>query len=687
MNKLLKFIFRKWYILLLIFLAIIAQCYLQLLLPDYMGKITSAITTQTFSNNGDLTTYILQTGGIMIAIAFGVFALAIVQNYSGSYLSSYVGKVLRDEMFEKVNSLSLAEYNKFGTSTLITRTTNDIEQIKNYILMFVRIIIMSPTMIIIALFHTISQNAQLTLVIACAIPLILIVMLIIFYLAMPVFKSIQTKLDNLTVALRESLTGIRVVRAYNQQETEYKKFDHANKEITFTNRRAGRIMSIAYPSINIIFNLAFIFIYLIGLFLINNQIFSLESFNILSDVAVVAQYSTQVMASFLMFAMVFVMLPQASACAKRVNEVLDIKTSINDDEAKKFAVSQLNKKYRAELNDFSDKYNKITGHKFNKDYLFDLLKNKKTDKNSNEYKLASEFKALNDKYEDIKNKILDKNSEEYIQIIEQYFSKRQIKGTLEFDNVTFIYPDADKPCIENISFVAKPGTVTAIIGSTGSGKSTIVNLIPKFYDVTNGSIKLDGIDIKKLPQKTLRDNLGFVPQQAVLFYGTIKDNLKFGKDDASDKEINEALQIAQAQNFVSKLPDNINTFVSQSGKNFSGGQKQRLAIARALVKKPEIYVFDDSFSALDFKTDLALRTALKSYTKESAVILVAQRVSTIINADNILVLNDGKIVGQGKHEDLLVNCPVYQDIVKSQLDPDEVEKTINLSKSKNGGNE
>ena len=394
MNKLLKFIFRKWYILLLIFFAIIAQCYLQLMLPDYMGKITSAITTQTFSNNGDLTTYILQTGGIMIAIAFGVFALAIVQNYSGSYLSSYVGKVLRDEMFEKVNSLSLAEYNKFGTSTLITRTTNDIEQIKNYILMFVRIIIMSPTMIIIALFHTISQNAQLTLVIACAIPLILIVMLIIFYLAMPVFKSIQTKLDNLTVALRESLTGIRVVRAYNQQETEYKKFDHANKEITFTNRRAGRIMSIAYPSINIIFNLAFIFIYLIGLFLINNQIFSLESFNILSDVAVVAQYSTQVMASFLMFAMVFVMLPQASACAKRVNEVLDIKTSINDDEAKKFAVSQLNKKYRAELNDFSDKYNKITGHKFNKDYLFDLLKNKKADKNSNEYKLASEFKAL-----------------------------------------------------------------------------------------------------------------------------------------------------------------------------------------------------------------------------------------------------------------------------------------------------
>lgn len=687
MNKLLKFIFRKWYILLLIFSAIIAQCYLQLMLPDYMGKITSAITTQTFSNNGDLTTYILQTGGIMIAIAFGVFALAIVQNYSGSYLSSYVGKVLRDEMFEKVNTLSLAEYNKFGTSTLITRTTNDIEQIKNYILMFVRIIIMSPTMIIIALFHTISQNAQLTLVIACAIPLILIVMLIIFYLAMPVFKSIQTKLDNLTVALRESLTGIRVVRAYNQQETEYKKFDHANKEITFTNRRAGRIMSIAYPSINIIFNLAFIFIYLIGLFLINNQIFSLESFNILSDVAVVAQYSTQVMASFLMFAMVFVMLPQASACAKRVNEVLEIKTSINDDEAKKFAVSQLNKKYRTELNDFSNKYNKITGHKFNENYLLDLLKNKKADKNSNEYNLANEFKILNDKYEDIKNKILNKNSEEYIEIIDQYFSKRQIKGTLEFDNVTFIYPDADKPCIENISFVAKPGTVTAIIGSTGSGKSTIVNLIPRFYDATNGSIKLDGIDIKKLPQKTLRDNLGFVPQQAVLFYGTIKDNLKFGKDDASDNEINEALQIAQAQNFVSKLPDNINTFVSQSGKNFSGGQKQRLAIARALVKKPEIYVFDDSFSALDFKTDLALRTALKSYTKESAVILVAQRVSTIINADNILVLNDGKIVGQGKHEDLLVNCPVYQDIVKSQLDPDEVEKTINLSKSKNGGNE
>lgn len=666
--------------------AIISQCYLQLLLPDYMGQITRLVTSVGYTPD---VYEILSIGGIMIAISAGVFILAIIQNFLGSSLSAFVGRELRNEVFQKVNTISLAEYNKFGTATLITRTTNDIEQIKNFILIAVRTLIMSPTMMVIALIHTIQTNASLTIVIACALPLIIVIMGIIFRLASPMFKLLQTKLDNLTVVLRENLTGIRVVRAYNQQETEYKKFDFANYEMTSTIKKVGRIMSIANPSINIIFNVAYITIYMIGIILIDGQLISNSSFTILSDVAVCANYTTQVMMSFLMFAMVFIMWPQASACSKRVNEILNIETSINDEEARKYALNIIDKEFRDYFHTFRKEYKSKLGHDLNEKTALLDLKNKKFPVGSEQYNFLLKYKELSDKYNNIVNKINDHESEDYVEIINKLFSQRKIHGELEFDNVSFVYPDADKPTIKNVSFKAAKGTTTAIIGSTGSGKSTIVNLIPRFYDVTNGTIRFDGIDIKKLPQKVLRDNLGFVPQQAVLFYGTIKDNLKFGKKDATDEEINEALSIAQAQHFISKLPEGLDTFVSQSGKNFSGGQKQRLSIARALVKQPEVYVFDDSFSALDFKTDVALRTALKKYTKNSAVIIVAQRVSSIIDADNILVINDGEVVGQGKHSDLLLNCPVYQDIVKSQLDPEEVEKTIQMNKEENlrqGGN-
>ena len=666
--------------------AIISQCYLQLLLPDYMGQITRLVTSVGYTPD---VYEILSIGGIMITISAGVFILAIIQNFLGSTLSAFVGRELRNEVFQKVNTISLAEYNKFGTATLITRTTNDIEQIKNFILIAVRTLIMSPTMMVIALIHTIQTNASLTIVIACALPLIIVIMGIIFRLASPMFKLLQTKLDNLTIVLRENLTGIRVVRAYNQQETEYKKFDFANYEMTSTIKKVGRIMSIANPSINIIFNVAYITIYMIGIILIDGQFISESSFTILSDVAVCANYTTQVMMSFLMFAMVFIMWPQASACSKRVNEILDVETSINDEEARKYALNIIDKEFRDYFHTFRKEYKSKLGHDLNEKTALLDLKNKKFPVDSEEYNFLLKYKELSDKYNNVVNKINDHESEEYVEIINKLFSQRKIHGELEFDNVSFVYPDADKPTIKNVSFKAAKGTTTAIIGSTGSGKSTIVNLIPRFYDVTNGTIRFDGIDIKKLPQKVLRDNLGFVPQQAVLFYGTIKDNLKFGKKDATDDEINQALSIAQAQHFISKLPEGLDTFVSQSGKNFSGGQKQRLSIARALVKQPEVYVFDDSFSALDFKTDVALRTALKKYTKNSAVIIVAQRVSSIIDADNILVINDGEVVGQGKHSDLLLNCPVYQDIVKSQLDPEEVEKTIQMNKEENlrqGGN-
>lgn len=597
MSKVLHFLWKKRPFLLLIACAIIAQCYLQLMLPEYMGKITTLIT----STSPDKINQIWINGGYMILISVGVVILATIQNFTGATLSAYVGRELRTETFHKVNHISLTEYNKFGTATLITRTTNDIEQVKNYVLMAVRIIVMSPTYMIIGLIKTLTQDAMLSIVLAICIPLILLFMAILLKFATPLFRSLQTKIDNLTIVVRENLTGVRVIRAYNQQGVEYKKFDIANKDMTQTVTKVGKIMSFTNPLISIIFNLCFIGIYALGFYLLNGlNAGDPQIGNLISNVAVVAQYSLQIMQSFMMLAMIFVMLPQASACSKRIAEVLDVKDNEQIDNVDK------------------------------------------------------------EEYEKFKNKTT--------------------RGVLAFNNVTFTYPDSDTPCIENISFKTKPGKMLAIIGSTGAGKSTVINLIPRFYDATKGNITLDGVDITKIPIKDLRDSIGFVPQKAVLFKGTIKDNIRFGKKDATDEEINEALSVAQTEHFISKLPKGLGSFVSQGGKNFSGGQKQRLSIARALVKKPEVYVFDDSFSALDFKTDAKLRAALKTYVGDSTMIVVAQRVSSILDADTIVVLNEGKVAGIGNHEDLLKNCPIYQDIVKSQLDPDEVEKTLKLSR-------
>ena len=597
MSKVLHFLRKKRPFLLLIACAIVAQCYLQLMLPEYMGKITTLIT----SDSPDKINQIWINGGYMILISVGVVILATIQNFTGATLSAYVGRELRTEMFHKVNHISLTEYNKFGTATLITRTTNDIEQVKNYVLMAVRIIVMSPTYMIIGLIKTLTQDAMLSIVLAICIPLILLFMAILLKFATPLFKSLQTKIDNLTIVVRENLTGVRVIRAYNQQGVEYKKFDKANKDMTQTITKVGKIMSFTNPLISIIFNLCFIGIYALGFYLLNGlNAGDPQIGNLISNVAVVAQYSLQIMQSFMMLAMIFIMLPQASACSKRIAEVLDVKDNEQIDNVDK------------------------------------------------------------EEYEKFKNKTT--------------------RGVLAFNNVTFTYPDSDTPCIENISFKTKPGKMLAIIGSTGAGKSTVINLIPRFYDATKGNITLDGVDITKIPIKDLRDSIGFVPQKAVLFKGTIKDNIRFGKKDATDEEINEALSVAQTEHFISKLPTGLDSFVSQGGKNFSGGQKQRLSIARALVKKPEVYVFDDSFSALDFKTDAKLRAALKTYVGDSTMIVVAQRVSSILDADTIVVLNEGKVAGIGNHEDLLKNCPIYQDIVKSQLDPDEVEKTLKMSR-------
>ena len=606
MLRTLKFLFQKWPFLIIVAVTIICQCYLQLMLPEYMAKITTLIQT----NIDDKITQIWINGGWMILISVGVVILATTQNFLGATLSAYVGKVLRDNLFHKVNTMSVNDYNKFGTATLITRTTNDVEQIKSYLVQAIRVVVMSPTYMVIGLIKTLTRDATLSIVLAFCIPLIIGVMCILLALASPLFRSLQIKIDRLTVIIRENLTGIRVVRAYNQQKEEYKKFDEANKDMTKVITKVGKTMSFANPAVMIIFNLCYVGIFGLGFYLMNNQpiftdplnsIYNPKITSLLANVGEVAQYSLQIMQSFMMFAMILVMLPQASACSRRINEVLDVKSSINDDEISQEAINSL------------------------------------------------------------------ENSSK--------------KGVLTFKNVSFAYPDSDKECVSNISFETKPGKTTAIIGSTGSGKSTIINLIPRLYDASKGEILLDGVNIKNIPIKTLREKIGFVPQKAVLFKGTIKENMLFGNKNATDEEINNVLSVAQAEHFISKLPDGLDSYVSQGGKNFSGGQKQRLCIARALIKKPEIYVFDDSFSALDFKTDAKLRSELQKYIGNSSMVVVAQRVSSILDADTIIVLNEGKVVGQGTHDELLKTCTVYQDIVKSQLDPDEVEKTINMYKA------
>ena len=598
MLRVIKILGEKWYFVLLVAVSIIAQCYCQLELPTYMGNIQKAITMQE-----DMSV-IWSTGGIMIGFAFAVFVLAIIQNFYGAYLAAYVGKRLREQVFEKVNSFNLTNYNKFGTSTLITRTTNDVEQVRNFVVMAVRVLFMSPTYMIIAIFKTVTMDATLVSVIAICIPLILVVMIVLLCLASPLFKKVQKQTDDLTVVVRENLTGIRVIRAYCQQDKENEKFDFANTQITKTSLKVNRMMTIANPFINVIFNLCYIGIFALGFYLLEGES-STDLSRIstqITNISVVAQYSSQIMMSFLMFAMVFIMVPQAIASLGRINAIMNLESGE--------AISEVSKEFDEEL----------------------------------------------------------KNS--------------SLKGVIEFKDVSFAYPDSNLPCIEHISFKTTPGKTTAIIGSTGSGKSTLINLIPRFYDATEGQILIDGIDVKDVSQKELRKHIGFVPQQALLFKGTIKSNMLFGNDDATDEDINEALNIAQAYHFISKLPDGVDSYVSQGGKNFSGGQKQRLCIARALVKKPEIYVFDDSFSALDFKTDSQLRNALnKSIGEDSSVIVVAQRVSSILNADNIIVLNEGKCVGQGTHAELLKSCEVYQDIVRSQLDPEEVDKTIKMFQS------
>lgn len=593
MLKLFRYLKPVWWEIVIDLILLTGQAYLQLELPNQMANITAVVTNQTL-DAATKQSQIWSTGLVMLVIAGIIVITAVVQSLFTSHIASTFGKNVREAVFTKVQEFSPTEFDKFGTASLITRTTNDVAQIQFVILMGMRVMVMSPVTLIVAVMKTLGSNAKLAIVLAISIPIILIAIVITFFFASPLFAKIQKAIDRVTLILREGLTGVRVVRAFNRQEKESKRFDEANEHMTNMIVKVGRTMSFVNPVITIVMDLTYLGVFFYGFALMDGVPINEIDPNSIGTMMAVAQYAMQIMMAFLMFALVFIMVPRASASAARVNAVLNAKPSIKD-------VSK---------------------------------------------PVTTENKA----------------------------------GHVEFRDVTFAFANSAAPTLQNISFDAKPGEVTAIIGSTGSGKSTVINLIPRLYDVTGGQVLVDGVDVREYTQHDLREKIGFVPQQALLFSGSIKDNLRFGKKDATDEEMWAAADVAQASHFINKKDTKLETDVSQGGKNFSGGQKQRIAIARALVKKPEIYIFDDSFSALDFKTDIKLRRALKEYTKTSSVLIVAQRVSTIIDADHIVVLNEGKIVGQGKHADLLKNCLTYREIVLSQLDPEEINKTMLLTR-------
>lgn len=584
MLKLLRcFNLKEWLLMVVSFVFIVLQVWLELKMPDYMSEITMLVQTE-----GSAMKDILINGGYMLLCAFGSLLFAIVVGYLISFISSTFSLKTRKKLFNKVEELSMHEVKTFSTSSLITRTTNDITQVEMLIGMGLQLLIKAPITAIWAITKILNKSTEWSILTAVAVVILLSVVGTLMVIVLPRFKIVQKLIDRLNGVTRENLTGIRVVRAFNAEEYQEEKFSEANNSLTkqqLFNQKAFAVMS---PVMYLVMNFLALSIYFVGAILIKEALM-VDKITIFGNMIVFSSYAMQVIMSFLLLAMIFMLLPRAQVSAGRINEVMDTDISIKDGTISKNVTKE--------------------------------------------------------------------------------------KGTVEFRDVSFKYPDAEEYLLKNISFKAKKGETVAFIGSTGSGKSSLINLVPRFYDATEGEVLIDGVNVKDYKLEFLHNKIGYVSQKAVMFNGTVKSNVSYGDNgkNKTDKVIKDAIRVAQAEDFVLKMDETYDTHIAQGGTNVSGGQKQRLAIARAIARNPEIYIFDDSFSALDYKTDSILRRELKKYTKDATTLIVAQRIGTIMNADKILVFDNGECVGMGTHKELLKTCEVYKQIALSQLSKEELE--------------
>ena len=583
MFKLLKKLRKKDLLLILVCAGLIVfQVWLDLKLPDYMSEITQLVQTE-----GNTMAEILTAGGKMLLCAFGSLAAAVIVGFFASYIAATFSKIIRKDIFEKVENFSEGEVKKFSTSSLITRTTNDVSQIEMLVAMGLQLIIKAPITAIWAVSKILGKSLTWSAVIGGGVLILLLTLTFLIIVVLPKFKIVQKLLDKINGITRENLTGIRVVRAFNAEDYQEKKFEETNSKLTKIQLFNQRTFGIMQPIMYLIMYFSTLAIYFIGAYVIDASLMS-DKITIFGDMVVFSSYGMQVIMSFLMLAMIFIMYPRAAISADRINEVLDEEFAIKDGSVTK--------------------------------------------------------------------------------------SDPKLTGTVEFKDVSFKYPDADEYILKDITFKAEKGETIAFIGSTGSGKSTLINLIPRFYDVTDGEIIIDGVNVKDYKLEYLHNKIGYIPQKAVIFSGSVSENVAYGESDKKITKDNvvKAIEVAQGKEFVESMPDKYDSYLAQRGTNISGGQKQRISIARAIARKPEIYIFDDSFSALDYKTDFTLRRELKKYTKDATTFIVAQRIGTIMNADKIIVLDKGTCVGMGTHEELLKNCDVYKEIALSQLSEEEL---------------